>query len=51
MKIEKVIEIIKQWIKENRTGSIKINFFKGGIVNLNLIQSVKTETKGEREHE
>lgn len=31
---EWVLTFIKLWIKDKRTGSITINFFKGGITNI-----------------
>ena len=47
--IEKIIEIIKDWIDNQKTGSIQINFFKGGIGNLNLSNSIKLDTSKTRE--
>lgn len=47
MTLEDVISYLEAWIKEKRTGSIQVNYFKGGISNLNLSQCVKTETIGE----
>ena len=39
---EWLIKLIKSWIIESRTGSLTINFYKGGIRNVN-----KTETIAE----
>ena len=36
-----VIELIKEWIIGGRTGSITINFFKGGVTNVEKNESVK----------
>lgn len=50
MLLEEVVAHIASWIKEKRTGSIQVNFFKGGISNINITQCIKTETKGECEN-
>jgi len=47
--IDKVIEIIRDWIENQKTGSIQINFFKGGIGNLNLSNSIKLDTSKTKE--
>lgn len=47
MTLEEVIVHLTTWIKEKRTGSVQVNFFKGGISNINLTQCLKTEKKGE----
>ena len=39
--IEQVKSIIKEWIDSRKTGSIQINFFKGGIANLVKKESIK----------
>jgi hypothetical protein len=39
--IDKLILLIKDWMSKKKTGSIKINFFKGGIANVNLEESIK----------
>lgn len=41
MKPEEVMAYILHWEEEKRTGNIQINFFKGGISNINLNQCVK----------
>ena len=47
--IEKIIEVIKNWIDNRKTGSIQINFFKGHIANLNLNNSIKLDTTEKKE--
>ena len=42
--LDKITKILKEWIDEKKTGSIQINFFKGGIGNLNLSNSIKLDT-------
>lgn len=42
---EGLYQIIQEWIDNRMTGSIKINFFKGGIANLNLTESIKIDDK------
>jgi hypothetical protein len=46
MTLEEVMAHIAEWIAANRTGSIQINMFKGGISNINLTQCIKTEKNG-----
>ena len=46
MTLEEVVRHITEWITGKRTGSIQINFFKGGISNINLTQCIKTEKDG-----
>jgi len=41
--IAKLIDVIRSWISEKRTGSIQINFFKGGISNIKKEESVKLD--------
>ena len=43
MKLEEVIEYITEWADKEKTGFIKINFFKGGISNINVAQSITTK--------
>jgi hypothetical protein len=45
MNIEDVIRYLKRWKKEGKTGNIQVNFFKGGIPNINLNQSLKEYEK------
>jgi len=47
--IEKIIEVVKDWIDNQKTGSIQINFFKGHIGNLNLNNSIKLDTTKPKE--
>jgi len=44
MTLEQIIDLISKWITDKKTGSIKINFFKGGISNANLTECVKGDT-------
>lgn len=39
--IEWITTIIKDMIKKRFTGSLRINFFNGGIANINLEESIK----------
>jgi hypothetical protein len=39
--LNELIKVVKAWIDEKRIGSITINFFKGGIANLIVKESVK----------
>jgi len=44
--LDELINIIKDWIDRKKTGSIQINFFKGGISNIIKQESEKLgETK------
>lgn len=45
MTLEEVIKHLAQWIAEKRTGSIQVNFFRGGVTNINLTQCIKPEKK------
>ena len=47
--LDKITKILKEWIDEKKTGSIQINFFKGGIGNLNLSNSIKLDTTKTKE--
>ena len=47
MTLEDLIRLISEWIAQEKTGSIQVNFFKGSIPNINLNQCIKTEKKGE----
>lgn len=44
--LKELMDIIRQWIDSKKTGSIQINFFKGGIANLIKKESVKLTQKG-----
>lgn len=44
--LEKLITLLKSWITHKKVGSITVNFFKGGISNVELKESVKLD-KGE----
>ena len=35
------IEIQKSWVEQKQTGAVEINFFQGGVTNMNLKSSVK----------
>lgn len=35
------IEIQKSWVEKKQTGAVEINFFQGGVTNMNLKSSVK----------
>ena len=39
-----LIALIKKWIEQKKTGSIQINFYKGGISNINLKESIKLDS-------
>lgn len=39
--IKEIVRIVKDWIDLKKIGSIQINFFKGGISNVNLSESRK----------
>lgn len=41
--VDKLILIIKDWVNKKKTGSIKINTFKGGITNVEYIESIKLD--------
>lgn len=43
MTLEEVTAHIAEWIAAKKTGSIQINFFKGGIPNINLTQCIKAD--------
>jgi len=47
--IDKIIEVVNDWIDNQKTGSIQINFFKGHIGNLNLNNSIKLDTTKQEE--
>ena len=44
MELRTVIAHLKQWVRDELTGAVKVNFFKGGISNINLSRSVKEDT-------
>jgi hypothetical protein len=50
MTTEEVVQYIVDWQFYKKTGSIQINMFKGGISNITLTQSVKTQKEGERKN-
>lgn len=35
------IEIQKSWVEQRQTGAVEMNFFQGGVTNMNLKSSVK----------
>jgi hypothetical protein len=41
--LDKINEIVQQWMDQGKYGCIQINFAAGGITNLNLSESVKLE--------
>ena len=41
--MDKIIALIKLWIEQKKVGKITINFFKGGITNINIEESKKIE--------
>jgi len=43
--ITKLIELIKNWIFEKKTGSIQVNFFRGGISSIKKEETVKLNSK------
>jgi len=47
--IDKIIEVVNDWIDNQKTGSIQINFLKGHIRNLNLNNSIKLDTTKKKE--
>jgi len=40
-----IIEIIKKAIQDKFTGYIQVNFFQGGISNINRFESIKPQRK------
>lgn len=42
MKMDWIFDIIKKAFEEKFTGSIQINFFKGGVSNINKNESIKS---------
>ena len=44
MTLKEIIDLITEWITHKKTGSIQINFFKGGISNANLTMCIKSDT-------
>jgi len=42
-KLTWITNIITEWIASKKTGSLQINFFKGVIGNINLVESHKYE--------
>ena len=36
-----IIDLLAQWARERKVGSIQVNFFKGGITTVNLNETVK----------
>ena len=43
IQVRKLVELIYEWLEEGKVGSIQINFFGGGITNLNLSESLKLD--------
>lgn len=41
--MDKLIALIRLWIEQKKVGKITINFFKGGITNINIEESKKIE--------
>ena len=41
VQVEKLVKLIFEWLDEGKVGSIQINFYGGGITNLNLNESIK----------
>jgi len=39
--VDKVIEIIRHWLRDRKVGSVTINFFKGGISSVKLEETIK----------
>lgn len=35
------VEIQKEWVMKKQTGAVEMNFFQGGVTNMNLKHSVK----------
>lgn len=44
--LKQLMDIIREWVDSRKTGSITINFFKGGIANLIKKESIKLTQKG-----
>lgn len=38
------VEIQKSWVEKKQTGVVEMNFFQGGVTNMNLKSSVKLTT-------
>ena len=38
------VEIQKSWVEKKQTGAVEMNFFQGGVTNMNLKSSVKLTT-------
>ncbi len=41
--MDKLVALIREWIEQKKVGKITINFFKGGITNINIEESKKLE--------
>ena len=41
--VDKVVILIKDWVNKKKTGSIKINYYKGGVSNVEFKESIKIE--------
>jgi hypothetical protein len=39
--LEQIIDLLKAWINNEEVGSVTINFFKGGISSVKLLQTLK----------
>ena len=42
--VDKIVLLIRDWINKKKTGSIKINYFKGGITNVEFKESIKIDS-------
>lgn len=41
--MDRLVALIREWIEQKKVGKITINFFKGGITNINIEESKKLE--------
>jgi hypothetical protein len=39
--VKELIKLIQEWIDKKKVGSLQINFFKGGISSVNMIETKK----------
>ena len=39
--LDRVIEMIREWISKRKVGSITINFFKGGISSVKIEETIR----------
>ena len=49
MTIEEIIQLVSDWMKGGQTGAIRLNFFKGGISNCNIEQTIKNYQSDKKE--